>query len=154
MNVAKITNIIRRQGVKDEHAVQTIVNDTAMYSEIESHQVVYAKSRAKDYLKANNRYYNRYFSVALDDNAEGHGLDSVADEDIIQAQTRTEQRELINSLLSGCDDLTRRIIHTWLSVDNPTLTSVGRRLGLHHETVKRKLRVLSDKIDVGAVHRI
>lgn len=60
---------------------------------------------------------------------------------------RADQRQLIDFLLSGADATTTAIVEAFLSEKKPTPTAIGKKLGLHHSTVLRKLTRLASKYD-------
>jgi hypothetical protein len=60
---------------------------------------------------------------------------------------RADQRQLIDYLLSGADATTTAIVEAFLSEKKPTPTAIGKKLGLHHSTVLRKLTRMASKYD-------
>lgn len=60
---------------------------------------------------------------------------------------RADQLQLIDFLLSGADATTTAIVEAFLSEKKPTPTAIGKKLGLHHSTVLRKLTSLASKYD-------
>ena len=60
---------------------------------------------------------------------------------------RADQRQLIDFLLSGADATTTAIVEAFLNEKKPTPTAIGKKLGLHHSTVLRKLTSLASKYD-------
>lgn len=68
-------------------------------------------------------------------------------ESIYFTKKRADQRQLIDSLLEKADETTRKIVETFLGCDRPTPTAIGKRLGLHHSTVIRKLEKLAGSFD-------
>lgn len=73
------------------------------------------------------------------------------EDDVIKSQeikTDEDKRELINVLTKDCDSLTTGILNEYLecaSNERLTPTGIGKKLGIHHETVKRTLSKLSKR---------
>jgi len=69
------------------------------------------------------------------------------EEHVISLQTKktdADKRELINALIEKSDSVTKLIVNEYLkSSDAPSPTGIGRKLGIHHQTVIRKLKYLS-----------
>ncbi|WP_162860212.1 sigma-70 family RNA polymerase sigma factor [Bacillus safensis] len=74
-------------------------------------------------------------------------VDEETPETIYFAKKRADQRQLIDSLLEKADETTRQIVETFLGCDRPNPTAIGKRLGLHHSTVIRKLEKLAGSFD-------
>lgn len=79
------------------------------------------------------------------------GIDIVTDI-IKKRETKTDEdkRQLIFALTSNTDSLTTAIVNEILNGtdgERPTPTAIGRKLGIHHEKVKRTLRKLSKRYD-------
>jgi hypothetical protein len=68
-------------------------------------------------------------------------------EEIAFQKTEADQRQLIDFLVSGADATTTAIVEAFLAHPKPTPTAIGRKLGLHHSVVKRKLERLAGKFD-------
>ncbi|MGT4651518.1 sigma-70 family RNA polymerase sigma factor [Bacillus cereus] len=73
--------------------------------------------------------------------------DEETPETIYFTKKRADQRQLIDSLLEKADETTRQIVETFLGCDRPNPTAIGKRLGLHHSTVIRKLEKLAGSFD-------
>ncbi|MGM0815346.1 MAG: sigma-70 family RNA polymerase sigma factor [Bacillota bacterium] len=74
-------------------------------------------------------------------------VDEETPETIYFTKKRADQRQLIDSLLEKADETTRQIVETFLGCDRPNPTAIGKRLGLHHSTVIRKLEKLAGSFD-------
>ncbi|MEH7652297.1 sigma-70 family RNA polymerase sigma factor [Bacillus safensis] len=74
-------------------------------------------------------------------------VDEKTPETIYFNKKRADQRQLIDSLLEKADETTRQIVETFLGCDRPNPTAIGKRLGLHHSTVIRKLEKLAGSFD-------
>lgn len=74
-------------------------------------------------------------------------VDEESPESIYFTKKRADQRQLIDSLLEKADETTRQIVETFLGCDRPNPTAIGKRLGLHHSTVIRKLEKLAGSFD-------
>jgi hypothetical protein len=68
-------------------------------------------------------------------------------EEIALSKKEADQRQLIDSLLSGADETTTAIVETFLQHSKPTPTAIGKQLDIHHSTVIRKLERLAGKFD-------
>lgn len=73
--------------------------------------------------------------------------DEETPETIYFTKKRADQQQLIDSLLEKADETTRQIVETFLGCDRPNPTAIGKRLGLHHSTVIRKLEKLAGSFD-------
>jgi RNA polymerase sigma factor (sigma-70 family) len=77
---------------------------------------------------------------------------NIEDDYIKQEEIKTDddKRQLINVLTENCDSLTTAIVNEYLgckSGERPTPTAIGKKLGVHHEKVKRTLRKLMKQYD-------
>lgn len=78
---------------------------------------------------------------------------SVEDQEQSLGVIRMEQRKILKSLLEKTEDVTTlAIVEAFPSYDS--ITALGKALGLHHETVKRKLRRLARYYDKKKFGRI
>jgi DNA-directed RNA polymerase specialized sigma24 family protein len=68
-------------------------------------------------------------------------------EEVALSKKEADQRQLIDSLLSGADETTTAIVETFLQHPKPTPTAIGKQLDIHHSTVIRKLERLAGKFD-------
>lgn len=71
-------------------------------------------------------------------------------EDQVLKKKEADQRQLIDFLLDPdkvIDETTTTIVETFLLSDKPTPTTIGKKLGLHHSTVIRKLGRLAKRYD-------
>lgn len=64
-----------------------------------------------------------------------------------EIKTDADKRQLINALTENSDPVTKRIVTEVLSGTEARPTAIGRALGIHHQTVIRKLKYLSKKFD-------
>lgn len=77
-----------------------------------------------------------------DDDGEPIPLEFI-DERQLKEKAVDNQRQLIIDLLKETDSITTAIVKEYLTDDNPRPTTIGKRLGLHHQTVRRKLNALA-----------
>lgn len=129
-------------GALDEHMAATVVHDAILKYQGNLKLIrtsVYFLT--KEYRREQFKIYNRQH-----DNPDDHQqyLENLVDHSYVDAEKERDQRQLISSLISNADELTTAIVRTWLTSDKPTLTSVGRDLGINHNTVRRKLRRLAE----------
>ncbi|MED4172612.1 hypothetical protein P4631_09205 [Halalkalibacterium halodurans] len=115
----------------------------------ESHRFKNVSSRALDVIRDRNTYNKRYHAIPLDDDNSDPDYTTfdVVHENYVRESKRSDQRQLIDDLLEHADAQTTAIVRAWLDSDRPTLTSIGSQLGLHHETVRRKLAKLARYYD-------
>lgn len=66
-------------------------------------------------------------------------------EEFGEKKTDEDKQQLINALIKNADSLTTAIVNEFLSDDNATPTAIGKKLGVHHQTVRRKLDALARK---------
>lgn len=139
----KMMRVIRRQGVKNEHDVEAIADDVLMSPTAVGYENRRAKQAAIDFLRKVT--FEADFSLdATIDSDEGESAtryETQAYDDCNErrAALHSDQRRLIDGLVSGSDERTMLIVQTFLQNDKPTVTSVANQLGLHHEVVKRAL---------------
>lgn len=62
-------------------------------------------------------------------------------------KTDADKRQLINALSENADPDTKRIVSEYLRSDDARPTAIGKALGIHHQTVIRKLKYLSREFD-------
>ncbi|NRG30749.1 hypothetical protein [Niallia circulans] len=74
-------------------------------------------------------------------------VDKLNLEEYVIAKKEADQLALIDFLLKDADELTIGVVKTFLKHPKPTPTAIGKRLGLHHSTVIRKLEKLASKFD-------
>lgn len=149
MNIAKIENYIVGLGVRDRHEARTIAHDALLYDNKPSYQFTYARSKAYDYHRARSSYEKRHLLLVDDTSEENRYLreELLTDKTSRVSEVAQDQRQLIQALTSDSDETTTAIVETWLSSDKPTYTNVGKKLGINHTSVKRKLVKLSEKFD-------
>ncbi|MGN9867366.1 hypothetical protein [Bacillus swezeyi] len=63
------------------------------------------------------------------------------------SKKRADQRQLIDYLVEKSDETTKTIVETFLTCERPTPTAIGKKLGVHHMTVIRKLEKLAGYFD-------
>jgi hypothetical protein len=152
--------------LSDEHEATALYEDTLMRcielfngkgDFINYYKAGLRKSRANLF----NKYRRRFkVVVPMEENIEesDDSDDSIAatienipdlytTEEIAFQKTEADQRQLIDFLVSGADATTTAIVEAFLAHPRPTPTAIGRKLGLHHSVVKRKLERLAGKFD-------
>ncbi|QHZ45859.1 sigma-70 family RNA polymerase sigma factor [Bacillus sp. NSP9.1] len=86
-----------------------------------------------------------------DDGDEGAATLIVTEEDtpetLLLSKKRADQRQLIDYLVEKSDETTKTIVETFLECERPTPTAIGKKLGVHHMTVIRKLEKLAGYFD-------
>ncbi|GAA0378891.1 hypothetical protein [Bacillus horti] len=93
--------------------------------------------------KKNRERYELVNSDLIKESGRAYSI--VAEEDTPISLVK-EQRKIISFLIERVEEpTTRSIIHFFPQYDS--VTALGRALGLHHETIKRKLRRLSQGYD-------
>lgn len=115
----------------------------------------YSLTRARTdlYLKKKRQYEVEIFECELtsDDNTFEFVINSNNTQDNTAATVletkEADQRHLISFLVSGADATTTAIVEAFLNEKKPTPTAIGKKLGLHHSTVLRKLTRLASKYD-------
>lgn len=97
-------------------------------------------------------YDNSYFYEGQAVNEEGEEMEfELADgfcleEYVItleERKTDADKRELINALISNTDDTTKVIVQEYLRGEHARPTGIGRAIGVHHQTVRRKLNSIA-----------
>lgn len=86
------------------------------------------------------------FDVTFRHITDRHGVE----DEVIYGKEKDQLNELILYLTDPTkvkDPITTAIVKEFLEVDNPNPTAIGKKLGLHHFTVIRKLRKLADNYD-------
>lgn len=61
----------------------------------------------------------------------------------LETKTDADKRELVNVLTKKIDSVTQKIVAEYLRNEDATPTGIGNKLGIHHQTVIRKLSYLS-----------
>lgn len=61
----------------------------------------------------------------------------------MENKTDADKRELIDALITNSDSLTKNIISEYLKSEDANPTGIGKKLGIHHQTVIRKLKRLA-----------
>lgn len=100
------------------------------------------------------RKYELYDGPNSDDDSNTTMFDNIEDdfklEDQVIKKKEADQRQLIDFLVDPdkvIDETTTTIVETFLVSDKPTPTTIGKKLGLHHSTVIRKLGRLAKRYD-------
>jgi len=95
--------------------------------------------------------YEEYETRSLyDDDSIAATIESIADDFDLETETTKmiDQRQLIDHLMSGADELTTAIVKALMNEPDLGPTAIGRKLGInHHSTVTRKLERLAAKFD-------
>jgi len=109
------------------------------------------RARADLYRKKKRQYDREYYESPADQESDLFEILCATDEDTTAAtvisKKEADQRQLIDFLLSGADELTTAIVKEFLEHPKLTPTAIGNKLGLHHSTVSRKLTRLASKYD-------
>ncbi|UBH21929.1 hypothetical protein LAU42_09140 [Macrococcus armenti] len=151
----KLIKYVMSKGIRDQHVVETIVNDVLLKESAKGKEFAEARFRVLDYIRKANRESERYVSLdALSANSieEPSSLyDIIGYDDTNERESRLQedQRQLILNLANGSDERTTLIVQTFLTTDKPTVTTVAKRLGLDHKQVSRALTRLSRNYDSG-----
>ncbi|MCI4129422.1 hypothetical protein [Bacillus haynesii] len=74
-------------------------------------------------------------------------MDEGSPERLFFSKKRADQRQLIDHLVEKSDETTKMIVETFLACERPTPTAIGKKLGVHHMTVIRKLEKLAGYFD-------
>jgi hypothetical protein len=163
--VLRNTRAVANSLSTDENTVLTLFDDAILYA-VNTYKdgkdfVNYVKWKFKN--KRLNFLRNRKYvldhevyeqSVNEDEDAATSfdfivGSDG-ADDEYLLKQTEADQRQLIGSLIDPGkvnDAMTTAIVKAFLASDNPTPTAIGKKLGVHHSTVIRKLNRLARNIE-------
>jgi hypothetical protein len=156
--------VVAKSVMSDEHEIQALCEDILLrcidqydgsIDFLHYYRSCLHKRRASLY-KVKKRYYKRI--EPTDDNCSEDGdtpiaatIESLPDpitiEEMAFRKTEADQRQLIGFLVSGADATTTAIVKAFLAHPRPTPTAIGRKLGLHHSVVKRKLERLAGKFD-------
>jgi hypothetical protein len=159
----KNLHTVGKSVMADEHQILALYEDVLMncierYTGqgdfIRYYRAGLRMSRAALY-KDQRRYYGRFEPSNNETNDEGTPIaatieslpDPITIEEIAFRKTEADQRQLIDFLVSGADATTTAIVEAFLAHPRPTPTAIGRKLGLHHSVVKRKLERLAGKFD-------
>lgn len=128
-------------GALDEQMAESVAHDAYLQEGFnEQFAVRAAFCKTKDALKYERVRTNNHIKVGNDDPLHV----SLVDERHYIEDTNKSQVQLIKSLMKEVDGTTKSIIKTWLSIEKPTITKVGKELGLHHQKVRRCLDKLKD----------
>ncbi|WP_226568195.1 hypothetical protein [Bacillus stratosphericus] len=107
--------------------------------------------RANLYRDKKKRSQWEVLECGLSSSDESAATLEIADEEtpetIYFTKKRADQCQLIDSLLEKADETTRQIVETFLGCERPTPTAIGKKLGVHHMTVIRKLEKLAGYFD-------
>lgn len=112
--------------------------------------------RLIDYVRNRSREFNRSIrkiSELTGEDEDGNPIElefvdetvDIERQVIEETKTDEDKRQLILALISNADSLTTAIVKEFLSDANANPTAIGRKLGAHHQTVRRKLEALSRK---------
>lgn len=108
-----------------------------------------------------NSSYNQYrtettpFSTIEGANGEGEegdidAMDLLKDEVDIANEVveKDETLTILGQLFADATDLQKSIMQVYLKAEvKPSFTQIGKAVGVHHETVKRELKKLRNKVD-------
>lgn len=143
-------------GALDKHMAETVVHDALLKFRdnpkfIKTSVYYLTKEKRREQLKIQARQHNYPVEEAHHyiQNQEDHRrfLDNITDKTYVISERERSQRQLISDLISDTDELTTAIVRTWLSSENPTLSSVGRALNINHNTVNRRLKKLAENFN-------
>lgn len=81
------------------------------------------------------------FDIPLEWDLEEHVIKK------LESKTDDDKRELINALVKETDSITKKIVTEYLRNEDAKPTGIGKALGIHHQTVIRKLSYLSRNFD-------
>lgn len=150
-------------GHLSEEFVKMIGNyDEGRSKNKDSYVQVIMTQRAIKYVKREcRRYYGmiNYFAeedIDKDESVGGIKLSDIADDyDIesdaiyrIEGKKDEDKRQLIHDLMKDADELTKAIVSILSANPNVSYSKIGRTLGIHHETVRRRLAQLANNYDV------
>ena len=147
--VENLTKYLKQVGVKDDHVAQTIAHDVVMDERARGYEYRKAKLLAYNYFERVEKVEEKRY-VSLDytpptDSGE-HPLYEVIqydDSNERKAEIQDQQRQLIENLVDGSDERTRKIVQTFLESDKPTISNVAAKLGLHKQVVSRSVKRLA-----------
>lgn len=69
-------------------------------------------------------------------------------------KTDADKLQLINALTKKSDSITQRIVTEYLRGEHTKPTAIGKVVGVHHETVKRKIKQLARNFNEGEFGKI
>lgn len=104
----------------------------------------------KRLMRDTGRFKRRYqLTVDKPSDEDAATFEIAADYDLEREviKKRTDHRQVIDSLTRNSDAITTAIVNAYLYDDDTRPTAIGRKLGIHHEVVKRKLSRLSRNYD-------
>lgn len=120
-------------------------------------RVVLTQRASRVASRRERRFYDNvifYESLTFDEDGESQEFDLPMDWDLedrviseMEKKTDADKRQLIDALTANTDPLTTAIVNEYLNNLDATFTSVGKKLGIHPQTVKRKLAYLSRKFN-------
>lgn len=151
----ELIKYVKAIGVKDDHAAQTIAHNVLLDGRAKGHEFRKAKLLALNELNPARKSQIERELLYLDRANDGEESEMSSLHDVIayvptnerNTSLRRSQRSLIDSLTCDCDTRTKEIIETFLSLDKPTVTAVGKELGLNHTVVSRCLKRLASNFD-------
>jgi hypothetical protein len=163
--VLRNTRAVANSLSTDENTVLTLFDDAILYA-VNTYKdgkdfVNYVKWKFKNkrlnFLR-NRKYvfeHEVYEQPVNEDEDAATSFDFIvgsdgAEHEFIRKQTEADQRQLIGSLIDPGkvnDAMTTAIVKAFLASDNPTPTAIGKKLGVHHSTVIRKLNRLARNIE-------
>src|SRR5690606_37691374 len=75
---------------------------------------------------------------------------------VIKSEHKTDddKLQLINALTKKSDSITQRIVTEYLRGEHTKTTAIGKVVGVHHETVKRKIKQLARNFNEGEFGKI
>ena len=122
---------------------------------LETFMSISLQRRLDDYVKLKRNEFHRnllMFSELSMEDEEGEEVEmefvdeeSCVEDIVEKKETDEDKRQLIHVLLKNADSLTTAIAREFLQDANATPTAIGRKLGVHHQTVRRKLDALASK---------
>lgn len=151
----ELTKYVKAIGVKDDHAAQTIAHNVLLDERAKGHEFRKAKLLALNELNPTRKskierellYLDRTYDGGESEMSSLHDVVPYIPDNERTSFLRRSQRSLIDRLTCDCDTRTKEIIETFLSLDKPTVTAVGRELGINHTVVSRCLKRLSENFD-------
>lgn len=133
----------------------TYNNFDSRKGKLETFMSISLQRRLDDYMKLKRNEFHRnlsMFSELYMEDEEGKEVEmefedkeSSVEEIVEKKEMDGDKRQLIHVLLENADPLTMSIAREFLEDDNATPTAIGRKLGVHHQTVRRKLDALANK---------
>lgn len=151
----EIIKYVKHLGVTDDHAAQTIAHNVLLDEKAKGYEFRKAKLLAYNELNPKRKSKIEQSLIYLDATLDGSDgemsslHDVIAYDDFNKRNTdlQMSQRTLIETLSMYSDCRTKEIIATFLSLDNPTVTAVGKELGINHTTVTRSLKRLAKNFE-------